>query len=175
MFTFVDLDARTRELMLEEATSDGMQATEYYGRRLTDRGIQDWPILLRDAIVNGDAETLAAQLREHGRLKAHENRNTKKGVVTARVPSNAPDVLAQGEFNRYYIRALCRRVIDDGGAQVIVCRGRRSANPRPESEALVGQSMEAKPLLDDIRANPGQETLIGIPLVNSGLTVRLPS
>lgn len=173
MFEFKHLDERTRELMIREAEADGMAATEYYGRRLSAKGREDWPVLLRSAIASGDAETLAAKLRHDGRLKTEEERRTKTGVKMVAVPVNAADVLAQGEFNRYYIRALCLRVIEDGGTHVVVCRGRWSDNPRPESEALIGKEIPAQSLLEDVRAHPGEATFFGVPIVNSGLTVRL--
>lgn len=175
MFQFKHLDMRTRQLMLKEAEADGLTASEFYGRRLTPEGVAEWATLLRNAITEGNPETLAKELRTGGRLKVREERKAKKGPVYADVPSNAADILAQGEFNRYYIRALCLRVIDDGGTQVVVCRGRYSENPRPESQAIIGHRIDAEALLEDIRSHPGEETVLGIPLVNSGITVELPS
>ncbi|HWE04993.1 MAG TPA: hypothetical protein VG326_21475 [Tepidisphaeraceae bacterium] len=164
-----------RSLMLSEAQRDSITVTEYYGRRLTPKGHADWSVIFRKAIESGNAETLAADLNSGGRLKLKEERRTKNGVIQASVPSNAADLLAQGETNRYYIRGVCLHAIQTGLTHVEVYRGRHSDNPRPESEAAIGRMFDAQALLDDIRAHPGAETNLGIPLVNSGLTVRLPS
>jgi hypothetical protein len=175
MFHFENLNDAIRLLMLNEAESDRLAVSEYYGRRLTAKGHADWPTMLRNAITTGDEATLAADLRFGERLKSHEEQHRKTGVILQQVPFNAADILAQGEFNRYYIRAVCRSAIEKGITNVDVYRGRHSANPRPESEALiVGRLLDAKQLLEDIRAHPGEQTHLGIPLVNSGLSVRLP-
>jgi len=39
---------------------------------------------------------------------------------------NAHEMLAEGEFNRFYIRALCARAIEDGLPEVTVYRAKRS-------------------------------------------------
>jgi len=84
----------------------------------------------------------------------------------------APQTLAEGEFNRYYIRGLCTRVIAEGGGPVEVYRVRDSAWVRPGSEALIGTQIDAEQLLDDLRVHIGEEPTL-LPDVNSGLSVRL--
>lgn len=97
----------------------------------------------------------------------------RKGVPYEKaVPSNAAELLAEGEFNRYYCRALCLRAIAEK-RNLTVYRGRQSDNPRPESEAWVGKQVDPNALLKDLRENTGGEPVMGLPSVNSGLTVRL--
>jgi len=172
MFTFHNLDDTTRGQMLIEANLDGARATEYFGKRLTATGHADWPALLRAAICTGTTETLALQLREAGRLRTIEVSHRKGVPHEKAVPSNAADLLAEGEFNRYYCRAICLRAIAENRS-VSVYRGRHSDNPRAESEAWIGRQLDAQELLDDLRRNTGGEPRMGLPSVNSGLTVRL--
>jgi hypothetical protein len=110
-----------------------------------------------------------------GRLNPTEPRNTKNGVTWAKVPVTAPETLAEGEFNRFYARGLCRRAIDEGKPKVQVYRAKQVVNARSESEALLGQSLPADKLLEDLRASVGTDTALGLPPgPNSGLSIRLP-
>ena len=89
--------------------------------------------------------------------------------------SNAHEMLAEGEFNRFYIRALCARAIEDGLSGVIVFRAKAVQNARSASEQMLGQTMPAAALLSDLRNSPGVDTALGLPPgPNSGLSVRLP-
>ena len=89
---------------------------------------------------------------------------------------NAAEVLGEGEFNRYYIRGLARRAIEDDISTLVVYRAKPARNPRPESEALVETALAPQELLEDLRAHPGDELpALGVPSgPNSGLSVRLP-
>jgi len=175
MFRYENLDAEIRVLMMAEATRDQLAVSDYYGRRLTDIGRAEWPKLLRTAITVGDSSTLSAELKGSGSLKTQEPRTTKGITRLVTVPSNASDLLAQGEFNRYYNRGVCLAAIKRGQADVVVYRARHSENPRPESERLIGTTINAQALLDDLRRHPGEETDVGLPMVNSGLSVKLGS
>jgi hypothetical protein len=129
----IDFDAETRRLMLEEINMAAAAVGEesiYLGPRLTDKGRADFPGLLKDAVEKHDENWLADQLRIDARLKAKEPRNLKKGIIFADVPYTAPVTLADGEFNYFYIRAICRRAIDAGMSSVIVYRAKAVDHPR---------------------------------------------
>jgi hypothetical protein len=117
---------------------------------------------------------LASTLRERGYMKAEEQRaKPSGGFTTAKVPHTAPETLAEGEFNRFYARGLCVQVLESGGTEVEVYRGKNVANPRPESQAMIGRRLPAQQLLDDLRSSPGVEPALGLPPgPNSGLTIR---
>jgi hypothetical protein len=83
-------------------------------------------------------------------------------------------VLAQGEFNRYYIRGVCRRALEAGILDVEVYRARLVAAPRPDSEALIGRRLDAEQLIADLRTHMGVDTALGLGRPNSGLSVCLP-
>ena len=174
MFQLENLSSTIRSMMMTEVESDQTVLSEYYGRRLTSKGIADWQILFRNAVVSGNPESLAYDLRSNNRLKNQESRTTGGQTTFVDVPWNAADILAQGEFNRYYIRAVCQFAVNNNLPYVEVYRARDSENPRVESERMIGNRIDPKILLDDIKTHPGAETNLGIPLVNSGLSVRLP-
>jgi hypothetical protein len=172
---YENLDVTTRRLMLEELERDVANKTVYESRRLTPQGLAEWVGLLRDAIRNGSDATLAAVIRARGLMKDVEEARTRSGGVTVkRVPVTAPDTLAEGEFNHYYVRGLCRRVMDAGAARVIVYRAKNVEVPRSESEAKIGTAMDADGLLRDLRTHHGVDTALGVPPgPNSGLSVKL--
>ena len=174
---FYNLDERTRRLMVDEMGFDIANNQLHISPFLSGQGQRDYPNLLREAMQSGTDETLAEALRSHRRIfKALARRNKLKGGYgIAAVPSNAAEIVAEGEFNRFYIRALARRAIDDGIPELIIYRAKKARNPRPESEALVETTVSAKDLLADLRAHPDQPPTLGIPSgPNSGLSVRLP-
>ena len=90
------------------------------------------------------------------------------------MPVNAPDVLAEGEFNRFYMRGVCRRAIVESVSKLVVYRAKPVENPRPDSESKLGATVEPSALLADLRANIGIDTFLGLPAgPNSGLCVKL--
>src|SRR5882724_4077438 len=132
-----NLDTETRAHMLAELEYDLGAGNLYVGKYLNDVGKQSYLSLLREAIKDGTDESLAAALQAPGLfLVKYEKRKPKGGFTLASVPHTAPVTLAEGEFNRFYLRGLCRRIIDSGGGTVEIYRARSSMHPRPESEAM---------------------------------------
>jgi hypothetical protein len=173
---YVNLDERTRALMRDEIAVDIAARTLYTSPRLSTRGAHEWPDLLRHAAATGNDETLAEHLNSDGRLNQLEERRKPTGGVTmVKVPVTAAATLAEGEFNRFYIRALCQRAIEQSVPRLIVYRAKDATSPRRESEEKVGTEIDPQQLLADLRANPGVDTALGLPAgPNSGLSVRLP-
>jgi len=174
---FENLDDRTRQLMLDEMEYDIAHNQLHISPFLSGQGQRDYTNLLREAIQSGNDETLAENLREHRRiLKTLPRRNPKGGYSISATPENAAQVLAESEFNRYYIRAVARRAIEDGISELVIYRAKPVNTPRPESEARVETTLPPVDLLEDLRAHLGDERpTLGVPSgPNSGLSVRLP-
>ena len=176
LLSYRNLDSETRRLMLGEVERDTDDGVLNFGKRLNEEGEAVYPELLRQAIQGYDDEWLANQFRQGGRMKLTEQRRKPSGgVTTVPVARTAPETFAQGEFNRFYIRALCLRAIAEG-RKLVVYRARQSSNPRPESQALIGTSPDTERLLYDLRVNIGVDTVLGLPQgPNSGLSVELTS
>ena len=172
----VNFDERTREFMLEEVKSDISNGRLYMSPRLNERGQELYVQLLEKAVTAHNDNWLANQLRVNGLIKTHEQRRKPTGgFSTVKVSVNAADTLAEGEINRFYIRGLCLRAKEDGFAEVVVYRAKDVMNPRRESDLLIGRKFPVEKVLEDIRANPGVDTALGLPPgPNSGLSVRLP-
>ena len=171
---YESLDDAVRTAMVRELEHDIANGTLYISPRLTPAGANSWPQLLREAAEKKDDRWLATSLRSHGFIKATEKRRKPNGgFTTAKVPITAPETLAEGEFNRLYARGLCVVVLESGGTEVEVYRGKEVRNPRPESEGMIGKRINAQQLLDDLRESQGVEPALGLPPgPNSGLSVR---
>ncbi len=118
------------------AVADG---SIYLSPWLSPQGLADWTNLLRDAARIGTDDTLAAQLRLSGRInRTAQRRKPKGGLTTYNVPYTASETMAEGEFNRFYVRGLCRYAIANGIAQLEVYRAKAVAEPRAGSQEKIG-------------------------------------
>ena len=166
-----------RSLMLEEVERDIAAGTLYRSPRLTEEGWAQYADLLREAVQSHNDEWLKAQIGSRGLIKSHEQRRTKTGFTMVKVPYTAAETLAEGEFNRYYVRGVCRLVLEQDADQVTIYRAKAVEQPRYESEMRIGKKIGAQVLLDDLRAtsNANMNTALGVPAgPNSGLSVRWP-
>jgi len=170
-----NLDDITRIHMREEIQTDIATATLYMSDRLSPQGAADYPDLLMDAVDHGTSASLAAELRRHGRLNSHEMAVSRRGnPFWRRVPVTAADTLAEGEFNRFYIRGLCVRAMNQGIDRVQVYRAKAVFDPRPESTARIGLLIAPPNLLADLRVHTHVDTALGVPAgPNSGLSIQL--
>ena len=167
-----DLES-VREFMVSEVERDIGAGSLYLGDRLSSRGRAEYPDLLREAVASHDDSWLASRIV--GRLNTFEDYTLRGQTRRRRVRSDAAAVLAEGEFNRFYIRAVCVRAIRLQVSEVLVFRAKAVRDPRPESQARVGTRVNAAALLADLRQNIGVETALGIPAgPNSGLSVKFP-
>jgi hypothetical protein len=153
-------DRELRELMLDEVEYDVMRDSLYTSRNFNDLGDELYLPLLVDAIESGDDSSLAQALWDSG---CFEDNATRHDATVA----------AQDEMNRFCIRAVCRKAMDLGEAEVEIYRARPSQNPRPESQQLVGTRVDAKKVLDGLRTNDRDHPVEGLGEPNSGLSVRL--
>lgn len=172
----VNLDQVTRRYMLEEVEMDIEANRLYDSPRLTQKGKKDYKKLLRTAIEHHDPQWLAEQLDTQGRMASVETGRSKKGTLFPKhTPSGDHRTLAFGEFNRFYIRGLCARAVEEGISHVVVYRALEVSQPRPQSDALIGKQVNAQELLTDLRESRTEETKLGIPGgANSGISVKLP-
>jgi hypothetical protein len=170
-FFFKKLDARTRSLMAEEISSAQKSGQLYYSKRFTQVGTDAWPTWLLGAAKGFDEHWLAVQIEAANAMDRLETRSKPKGGYTvAHVPDTAAKTLAENQFNRFYIAAICRRAIEDGHPFVHVYRAKQSDSSRPESVALEGTARDAASLLADVRS---KDLTLKCDLLkpNSGLSV----
>jgi uncharacterized protein YxeA len=166
---YASLDTDIRTYMVSEFNSDVDNETCYVSKRFHDKGKNSYIEAMPSHLTTGNDDSLMNHLSTNKCFNATEfNKNGKEN----KVPITASQTFSEGEFNRFYMRGVCLKAIEDKGT-VIVYRARHSENPSPESEALIGTFVNAEQLLNDLRMNIGLETRIGLARPNSGLSVRL--
>jgi hypothetical protein len=83
-------------------------------------------------------------------------------------------MLAEGDFNRYYMRGVALRAMEEGRDVVEVYRARLSLEPRQESAKLEGHRLPAREVLNYLRGEPSANPdVTALGRTNSGLSVRL--
>lgn len=169
---YENLDPTTRRYALAELERDLASGSFHASDRLRPTAIAEYQRLLRDAIRYYD--DLWLEDRSGDLIVDFEPRQTKSGsVTTARVPDMAARMLAEGDFNRYYMRGVALRATDESRL-VEVYRARLSVEPRQESAELEGQTLTGQEVLDYLRGTANPERIaarLGRP--NSGLSIRL--
>lgn len=156
---FHNLDNGTRQLMAQELARDIDDNNVYLSSRLTDYGKNRWTDILRGVFAIGSTYLLADCLSENGALDTDET-YTRAGQTKRRaMPKNAAETLAHGEFNRYYMRALCLRALADPYRSLAleVCRVKRVQSPREDSQARIGTQVDPAEMLAYLRQMPGRE------------------
>ena len=173
---YPNLDDRIRKLMVNEIQRDIDAGTLYISGNLSPHGSVEYPVLLQAAAQNGNDASLAQALLS--RLNSHEKPRQLKTGGFSKPPvmrSNAHEMLAEGEFNRFYIRALCLLAGEDGIKELVVFRAKPVEHARSASEVMIGTHVAPGALLQDLRSHPGVDTALGLPPgPNSGLSVRIP-
>ena len=167
-FNFEDLNQSVREKMLEEIQLDISNNKLYSSKRFSQKGIEDYPNILLKHVATGDEVSLGNELSQDGRFNSIEQ--TKAGPK--KVPFNAHETLAEDQFNRFYVRALCLVAIETNKS-LQVYRAKNVLNPRTASQQKIGELVNPLQLLNDLRSN-GLDTALGLPAgPNSGLSVKL--
>ena len=170
---YENLDPTTRRHALAELDRD-LESGEFHASdRLRPTAVADYQRLLHEALRYYDDQWL--EERASDLLVDFEPRRTRSGgQTTAKVPQMAARLLAEGDFNRYYMRAVAQRAIDEQRSVVEVYRARLSLEPRPESAELEGRRLPATDVLNWLRGLTSDEPATAqLGRTNSGLSVRL--
>jgi hypothetical protein len=157
--------------MLAVMLQDVNKGTPYLGKHLSEIGRSAYPERLERAIASGTPESFAMSLGTvPGPLWISSY--VKKNGVEAAVSSDAAYRLAGGEFNRYYMRAICLQAIEQG-RKVIVYRAKWAENPRDDGPRE-GEALDPAQVLVDLRNDYDVPPMTGMPHgPNSGLSLRL--
>jgi hypothetical protein len=184
---YTNLDETTRRYMLMELEEDVREGRVILSRLLTNRGQGEFIDLLGEAMRHHDPYWLGSELRSGGRMHiALEDADVQK-LAPEELPVYEPDVLAEGEFNRYYVRGMCRRALDEGIEELRIVKLTKGPYasfvyksgdlPQDEREREVDVADKVDPqwLLEKLRQDPEGEMDLGIPgEPGSGLTVEAP-
>jgi len=170
-FHFHQLDNKTREIMKEELEMDLDGNGHYQSPRLTSEGLRQFPDFLKEAIESGNDISFSNTLRPY--YKSFEFYIRKGRQYKRKISSDAHLVLGQGQFNIYYMRAICQIALSQGIKEVEIYRGKQSKEPRRSSQVQIGSKLDASKLLNELRNTSefgSKEFQIGLP--NSGLSLK---
>jgi hypothetical protein len=169
---YENLDPITRRHAIAELDRDIAAGTFHASERLRPTAIDSYQRLLREALSYYD--DLWLEERASDLIVDVEPRRTASGTqTTAKVPQMASRMLAEGDFNRYYMRGVATRAVEEGRQIVEVYRARLSHEPRRESAELEGHRLAAPDVLDQLRGESAAEPAVRLGRPNSGLSVRL--
>lgn len=134
MYKFPELDSTVRSYMLEELELDISVGLFYESVYLQQAFIPVYHQVLYSGFKNGDVNTIINALGSHFFKKKANDRKT---------PVNIATTLAFNDFNRYYMRAILKKAINES-KNVCVYRAKESGNQRSESGMLIGKCYSAK-------------------------------
>jgi hypothetical protein len=104
------LQAPVRQLMAEELLWSCRHNKLYASKFLTGSGVEAYPQLLQEALASGSPDSLCDALQA-------------PGLWQPAAPKHSVDIFAWDEFNKYYMRALCRWCQEHPQHQIVVIRG----------------------------------------------------
>ncbi len=172
MFSLLSLE-NVRNELITEIRNDIDKKKLYISTRLNSEGVEYYPNLLLEIAESGTIESFYEKLSSKY-FVSHEYRKSQNGGQSLKkVPSNANVTLCEGEFNKFYMRAVCVKAMKNNEC-VEVYRAKPVSNPRSESEALIGKILSASDLYKDLIAPINDDTPRILPAgPNSGLSIKL--
>jgi hypothetical protein len=161
-----DLTNEIRTLMVAEINRDIDNEALYYSSYFTANGIQLWPNMIISAAQSGTDESLANEIRSANCLKIQHQR---VNGVWAKVPFNAHETIAESNYSRFYLRAVCLHA-QNIGDKLVGYRAKHVERPRAGSEEKIGMEFIALDILTDLRATMAGSPSLGMPPgVGSGI------
>lgn len=173
MFTFEDLDDKTRHFMLESIDDALSSGNIYSSTRFNDQGKKQWVPLLKEAAEKHDEHWLAFQLEANHLMTDFEGSATPSGGYTIKhVPHTASLTLAEGQFNRFYMIGLARRARTEGLSELEVYRAKSVRDPRPSSNSIIGKMIPVDDVEEQLmEVNKSFVSPLAQP--NSGISLRI--
>jgi hypothetical protein len=156
--------------MCEEITRAKESDNIYFSTRFNEIGRKIWIQLLRSAAENFDEHWLAFQLEMAGGMTHLKPQKKPWNYTIEYMPDTRVEMLATGQFNRFYMAAICDRALEDGEISVSIYRAKHKRNPREDSQILEGTFRDPNDLLQELR-NKDLCLKCEISRINSGLSI----
>jgi hypothetical protein len=145
-----------RYLMLEELKLSFDDGQFYYSKQFDELGYREYPRIFLNALASGNPDTLDDALNQ-------------PGIFLPNTPRKSAQTFIWDEFNKYYMRALCRWVQEHPEYEAVKVRGRNSVTHRDSSDARIGRKENPKRFLEVPRGTPKINPFGA----NSGLTLMI--
>lgn len=146
---YLQLNEAVRRFMLQEYEQGG----HYISTRLNEAGRARWIGMLKDALQYHTDVWLERELLRRNCFIATEYVKSTLGKTVTRAVNREQiaKALAEGEFNRFYIRALCLAAKSRNITHLIVTSGRVIPNAPIEARQPVGKAIAVDTLLETLR------------------------
>lgn len=143
---FEELDAITRGYMLRDFDDEQASLNPYRSRALSPAGLLVVPGLIRVALDAGTDETLIEALTRTDLWNRSES-YVRDGVIRERDVNHvqAAQRLGLTEFNTWYVRGLCGRLLAE---RVVECQAYRGAQPKWEPGECEEHDGQVYPVTD---------------------------
>lgn len=146
---YEELDETTRKWMLKELEAEE-ERRPYRSPALSMKGQEEFAKLLREAIEHGTESSLAGSLSRAELWSEFEP--LPQGGVGRVDPARAAVVLARTELNTWYVRGLCRRLLEEGEEHCQVYRAWDGDGTPDECDLLENRVLPIRPIYEAHRA-----------------------
>lgn len=136
---FEELNTRTRSYMLEEFRAEQLNLATYRPKVLTPKGEAPFVGIMEEHLTAGNEATLTVALSPSRYWVETGTRHTRRGPVSYFLPAvERARVFGLTEFNTWYVRGLCRSLMEEGITECEVYRAETSYEPRGECLQMEG-------------------------------------
>ncbi|BBE30699.1 hypothetical protein OSSY52_08400 [Tepiditoga spiralis] len=150
-YFFKNLDEKTRKYMLEEVELDIKKNFLYKSLRFNEIGNELYPQILKNAIEFGNEKTLEKNLLPEY-FEDDKGKILKIGKYTSVLSTISNRVFSEYEFNKFYIRAILRRAIEENKEAVIYQAKKSFYYEDKKTKTIVGFSIkDPKSVLKSMR------------------------
>ena len=156
---FEELDDITRRYMLNEFEDEQGGVNPYKSKALSEKGLEVFPDLLREAIKSGNEETLTHAISNNSYWKPTETYE-RDGIIRSRNVNirQASERLGHTEFNTWYVHGLAKRLMEEGVSKCQVYRGAMPKWEPGECSVHEGKIYDVKEIYDGHRVRYWPET-----------------
>jgi len=150
---FEELNSKTRGYMLEEFRAEQLTMNPYRPRVLTPEGEAAFVGIMEAHLVGGTEATLTLALSQSRYWVETGTRYTRRGPVSFFMPAvERARVFGLTEFNTWYVRGLCRSLMDEGITDCVVYRAEPAYEPRGECLEIEGLALKVEDVYHGHRA-----------------------
>jgi len=150
MYNFEELDDVTRAFMLKEFDAEWDRGNPFLPKSITETGKAAFRSIMTEAIKNGNEITLTQDLAKPDYWQSHYLR--RDGTPVSINPQKKAEMVARTEFNTWYVRGLCKRLMEEGIKECQVYRADSAYQPRGECLAYEGRNYPVELLYAGHRA-----------------------
>lgn len=138
---YEELDQETRRWMLIEHKAEE-EGNPYRSPNLSPLGKERFRTLMEEALATGNDVTLAQALSPKEMWAEYEP--SPLGGIRKTEPERAAKTLARMEFNTWYVRGLCRRLMEEGETMVQIYRAEAADAPGDTCDAYENMFLEIR-------------------------------